>query len=155
MSGEGHTFFTLGGKKYLIEFTYIATLILITYTDFKKKRIPDFLVIMIGLYGIIDAFFTDNISFNKRILGMVSAMIIFFLILICAPGSFGGGDVKLSVVLGFYMGVQRWIRSFMYAVILAAFYMGILFFMKKYDRKQEIAFGPFLCAGAVIAGILK
>lgn len=139
----------------MIKIFYIVLLIWIAYIDFKKKQIPDFLIAAVGMCGIVSVAFKDPVTISQRILGMIMAFVIYFFILLCVPGSFGGGDVKLSMALGFYMGAEKWIYSFMYAVILSAAYIGILFLIKKYDRKKEIAFGPFLCIGALLAGFLR
>ena len=55
----------------------------------------------------------------EQFMGAGVAGIVFFLILFFAPGSFGGGDVKLSLALGYYLGAEKWFYSFAIAVFLA------------------------------------
>lgn len=82
--------------------------------------------------------------------GIAVSTMIFFCILLLAPGSFGGGDVKLSGVIGFYLGAELWMKSFVIAVMSAGVYVIYRVLWKKEGRKAEIAFGPFLCLGALI-----
>ena len=90
----------------------------------------------------------------EGIAGMGIAFLFFFLILCVAPGSFGGGDVKLSVANGCYLGLECWIESFVIAVFSAAFWILYQRIYKKKGEEKEIAFGPFLCLGAFLAKIV-
>ena len=76
-----------------------------------------------------------------------------FLILFFAPGSFGGGDVKLSLALGYYLGAEKWFYSFAIAIFLAGMVIVGKYISGKINKKEEIAFGPYLCLGAVLVKI--
>lgn len=89
----------------------------------------------------------------ERFMGVGVAGIVFFLILFFAPGSFGGGDVKLSLALGYYLGAEKWFYSFAIAVFLAGMVIVGKYISGKINKKEEIAFGPYLCLGAVLVKI--
>lgn len=85
----------------------------------------------------------------KWFVGAMTAGIVFFLILILVPASFGGGDVKLSVALGYYLGAEKWFYSFVTAIFLAGIVIVGKYILGKIGKEEEIAFGPCLCLGAV------
>ena len=95
-----------------------------------------------------------KVAIAEGIAGMCIAFLFFFLILCIVPGSFGGGDVKLSVANGCYLGLKGWIESFVVAVFLAAFWILYRKICKKKGEEKEIAFGPFLCLGAFFAKMM-
>ena len=139
----------------MLRIFYIVMLMIIAYEDYKYKKIPDRSVLIIAGLGILSAVSSNEIQIGKRFLGMFLAFLIFFIILIFKPESFGGGDIKLSMALGFYMGPERWLNSFMIAVCMAAVYILFQFLKKKAEWEKEIAFGPFLCMGALIIHVLS
>ena len=96
----------------------------------------------------------EKAAIVEGIAGMGIAFLLFFLILWIAPGSFGGGDIKLSVANGCYLGLECWIESFIIAVFVAAFWILYGRICKKKREEKEIAFGPFLCLGAFLAKIM-
>lgn len=135
----------------LIDWIWIGLLCTISYKDWKEKRIPDKLLVGVTVCAVIQMFFLGKEEIMLRFAGMVSGVFIFFLILMVAPGSFGGGDVKLSAVNGLYLGAVPWLRSFGIAVIIAAIYIVYKMCRMQKIRGEEIAFGPFLCIGAIIS----
>jgi leader peptidase (prepilin peptidase)/N-methyltransferase len=68
--------------------------------------------------------------------------------------SLGGGDIKLALMLGAFLGWERILLVFFLAAILGSV-IGILFmFLSQKIRKEKIIpFGPFLAVAAFL-GIL-
>ena len=95
--------------------------------------------------------FLERREMLDRIGGLGISLLVFFIILFAAPGSFGGGDVKLSAANGLYLGARLWIRSFVAAVLLAGIFIVACTLFKRERWKEEIAFGPYLCLGAAFA----
>ena len=80
--------------------------------------------------------------------GAMAAGILFFILLIFVPGSFGGGDVKLSIAVGYYLGAEKWFYSFAVAIFSAGVVIVGKYILGKISKGEEIAFGPYLCLGA-------
>lgn len=135
----------------MLDAVWAGLLLSITYSDAKKKRIPDCLVAGVFVCGIFAMMFLERQEMLNRIGGLGISLLIFFIILFAAPGSFGGGDVKLSAANGLYLGAGLWLRSFMAAVLLAAIFIVASKLLRRERWKEEIAFGPFLCLGAALA----
>lgn len=69
--------------------------------------------------------------------------------------SMGLGDVKLAAVIGFAMGPANALRALCIASIAGGAVAAVLMSSRQAGRKETLAFGPFLAAGAalVIAGV--
>lgn len=123
-------------------------LIIISFTDIKHHIIPDSLVIIILLTGMVFSIISK--SFLNCVLGTFSGGGIMFIIALI-PGSIGGGDVKLMAALGAYLGAKGIIYSIMLGFILSSIYSFIILLLKKKGCKDYIPLGPFLCMGTFIA----
>ena len=141
----------MGTEIVFIDCIWIGLLCTISYADWKEKRIPNKLLLGVAVCAAVQMFFLGKEEIMLRFAGMGSSVFVFFLILIAAPGAFGGGDVKLSAVNGLYLGVVPWMRSFGIAVITATIYIVYKMCRMQKMRGEEIAFGPFLCIGAIVS----
>ena len=123
-------------------------LIIVSFIDIKHHIIPDSLVIIILISGMVFSIF--NKTFIKCLIGTFTGGGIMF-ILALIPGAIGGGDVKLMAVLGACLGAKKIIFSIMFGFILSSIYSFIIVMLKKKGYKDYIPLGPFLCVGSFIA----
>lgn len=98
------------------------------------------------------AFPMAGISPADRLIGVFAASVPLFVIAF-ATGGFGGGDVKLLAALGLCLGWQLTLLTLFGAILFGGIYGIWLLATKKAGRKDAFAFGPFICAAAVIASI--
>lgn len=73
------------------------------------------------------------------------------------PSGLGMGDVKLSAVLGLWLGhlgVAAVVAGIVLGFVLAGVVAIVLMIAGVVDRKQHIALGPYLAAGAWLSWIL-
>jgi leader peptidase (prepilin peptidase)/N-methyltransferase len=98
-----------------------------------------------------------NIDETARIATMFAAFastLVFFLVLsFISKGGIGSGDVRLAPVLAMFLGWMGW--SYVYIGLSSGFILGgiwalALIVTGKANRSSRIAFGPFLCVGAVV-----
>lgn len=78
----------------------------------------------------------------------------FLLLALIAAGQLGLGDVKLSALIGVWLGYQGW--RHLAAGIIAAFAFATLYILARRAARGQagsgpIPLGPFLCAGAAAA----
>ena len=155
--------FTLVASKYgfsLQSFGYIlltAMLIAITFIDLEHFIIPDYITIPGAILGLILAVFSGHIAILNAVIGLLVGGVSLLLIGVIGDKLFkkesmGGGDIKLSALLGAYLGWQQVIfvlvcASFFGAVIGLA---GILI-SKRVKETRLIPFGPFLALGALVS----
>jgi len=90
--------------------------------------------------------------FARALVGAVSAFAALFTVHFISPRGLGFGDVRLSFLLGLYLGYLG------AADVLAGLFLGFLYgsviglalmVSGKRGRRQHIPFGPFLAAGAL------
>ncbi|HVL88609.1 MAG TPA: A24 family peptidase, partial [Actinomycetota bacterium] len=93
-------------------------------------------------------------AFARAAGGAAASFAVFNVIHFISPGGMGYGDVRLSALIGLYLGYLGWGR--VYAGFLLGFLLGaviglVLMMAGKAGRKTAVPFGPFLALGAVIS----
>jgi leader peptidase (prepilin peptidase) / N-methyltransferase len=122
------------------------------------RRLPDVLTLPsypvgIALLGAAAAIDDDWWRFERALIGMAALYAFYFLLAMISPRGMGFGDVKLSGVLGLYLG---WIGWGALAVgAFAGFALGgvtsiALVLFAGAGRKTKVPFGPFMIAGAFV-----
>ncbi len=144
---------------YLVFFTVCVSLSLI---DLDTLRLPDpivagALVVSIPLITVVSVIQKDPDLIQHALIG--GALYFGFLLLthLALPRGMGFGDVKLSALLGLYLG---WIaasgvsavRIVLYAMVVGfvgGSILGVILFSFR-RKSRAYPFGPFLVAGAVV-----
>ncbi|NLY05897.1 prepilin peptidase [Candidatus Sordicultor fermentans] len=113
---------------WLLLVPFLIILLFISWVDLREKRIPDGLIFLIVVLGIISLFYGQSIF--SALLGGVIYFSILFLIHLAFPEGMGWGDVKLAGALGFFLGWQRallaFLLSFVGGAIIAFFWGGAI-----------------------------
>ena len=148
----------------ILFFGIVLTIILITLAalDFKYLWLPNFLTLGGTFLGVIISiifdFSNDIFQFTCSI-NSISASLIgyFFFCLISYIGLkifkkpvMGGGDAKLSSLIGSWLGIKGLFISIWLAFQMAGFFvlMGLIF--RKIKRNQKIPFGVFLASSTLL-----
>ena len=139
----------------------LALLWPIAYTDFSAMRIPNlFIVSGLAARGIVLAaeLMFVRADLVSTILTEVAASVILFLVaLLCAlvaKNSIGGGDMKLFVVMGLFLGLQGTWGAMFLSLIVSFVIAVVLLATKKKSRKDVIPFGPALMIGTYLSVFL-
>ena len=127
--------------------------------DYASHRLPrgvTFRAAIVG--GPLLSLAAINHDDNGRILVMfasfVVTLVLFALLAAFSKGGIGGGDVRLAPVLAMFLG---WLgASHVYIGLGSGFFIGGvaaagMIVTRRASASTRIAFGPFLCIGAVIA----
>jgi leader peptidase (prepilin peptidase) / N-methyltransferase len=148
-----------GPSPVLPAFLLLAALApVLTLTDLRWRRLPDPLtlpaypaaaaLLAAGALAIPGA----TRHFLSALAGLAAAWLFFALLMLIHPAGLGWGDVKLSGVLGLYLG---WLGAAAVAAgLLGAFVLAALAGLGliaagRATRKTQIPFGPFMLASAV------
>ncbi len=127
--------------------------VIIFVSDFKYMIILDSPLIVSGVLVIILK--TIYYGYKTIIPTLISGIITFFVMLLVGfigkkmykRDALGGGDIKLSFVIGMILGVQVAMVSLIFSTFLALPYALATIVLKK---DSEVPFGPFIVASLFI-----
>ena len=134
-----------------------AGLLAISVIDLDHYIIPNRVVYPLGFISFpllaLGAGFDGHWwSLQRGLIGAACAFSVLFLIHFVSPRGMGFGDVRLSFLLGLFLGYLG------AAEVMAGLFLGfaygsiiglVLMATGKRGRRQHIPFGPFLAAGAI------
>lgn len=122
-------------------------LMVASYTDIKRREIPEKICILIALLGLLRFSFVN-------LLGIFVAMP-FLIAATLKENGIGGGDIKLTAAVGVVLGFWRGIYGLMIGLTLLGLFYIILVIIAKIRRKQvaknlSMPLAPFLGIGFMI-----
>jgi len=135
----------------VIGFLIIVLLVFLTVFDFKYMILPDFAVIILIVISFFGIVFDEPNIIPYLISAAIGSGFLLFLYLITKKRGIGFGDVKLAIFMGLFLGWPKIILAMYIAFITGAIVGVIGIFLKKINKKSQIAFGPFLILGTIIA----
>lgn len=136
--------------KAAVTFAFLAILTAIAFIDWDTMEIPNGLVLAVLAAGIA-SWICGGLTPLERIIGAVCVSVPMLALTLAIPGAFGGGDIKLMAAAGVFLGWKLCALSAFLAILAGGTYGIYLLAAKKKGRKEQFAFGPFLCAGMAAA----
>ena len=148
-----------GPHAVLPAYLYLAAVgVALAMIDFDVKRLPDPLtlpsypvgIVLLGMAAAVDG---DAWPFERALIGMAALFAFYFIIAFISPRGMGFGDVKLSGVVGLYLGWIGWgalaVGAFAAFVLGGLTGIGVVLFAGG-GRKTKVPFGPFMLLGALV-----
>jgi len=144
-------------------FLYLAAVgIALALIDLDVRRLPDVLTlpsygVALVLLGAAAIAGSDSGSLPRALLGGLAMFALYFGLCFAYPAGMGFGDVKLSGVLGLYLG---WLGWGTWAVgLFLGFALGGVFGIalmlgRRGGRKTAVPFGPFMLLGVLLAVVV-
>ena len=147
-------FYQKGMSLELFKLTFFTIMmVLIGYVDFKTTfvyRLTTFITFVGGLIFIL----LESIQLKAWPIDSIAGCLIGFsvigLIILLTRGM-GEGDVEIASLCGLFLGTVGSILTLFFGIILGGIAGTILLARQKKGLKDEMAFGPYLVAGAFIA----
>lgn len=129
---------------------FTFALLAITLTDLERRVIPNKILLVAAVLGVAIAAIGDPASLPERAIAAAAAGGILFLVVLAYPRGMGLGDVKLTAVMGLYLG--RNVAPAVLVALLVGSIVGLAMIARQgaAARKQAIPFGPFLALGGVV-----
>lgn len=126
-------------------------------TDKQYNIIPNDLI-KVGIAFRIVMLIAEVVFFKKAVLsilvsdaiGILAVVIIVLVCLLFMKGSVGMGDLKLMMLMAFCQGIDGFTASGMCSLLVAFFVAVYYLITKKKDRKDSMAFAPFLAIGSYL-----
>lgn len=122
------------------------------YWDIRYLRIPDWLTWGGWGTGVVLAYRSGTGPLVDYLGGSAGAFLFFFMVYHLYPGGIGGGDVKLSGLVGGFGGLGGWFFACHTALLLAMIFVGIF---PDFRGNRKIPFGPFLWTGGMIVWLVR
>jgi len=149
--------FLIYGRSYqtLIYALLSSALIIISFIDLDVQIIPDEISLPGIVIGLALSFIVPYISYLNSLLGIIAGGGIIFLIALAGLAIFkkeamGGGDVKLSAMIGAFIGWKYIIVSLFIGFFIGAIAGILLILLKIRNRDDLVPFGPFIVLGSFI-----
>lgn len=99
-----------------ITFAFACVLIMGALSDLRDRTIPNVLTLPALGAGIVLAALPGGISLSAALLGAGLAFVVS--ILLFALGAFGGGDAKLLMVVGAFMGPIDFLNALLFTALI-------------------------------------
>lgn len=136
---------------------FISCSINIVFIDLAIRRIPNELLLTMLIVSLVK-FIAEPLIYEGSIkqnlilavVGIVCGFVLFSL-----PQKLGryigAGDIKLSAVIGFSLGVVGYLQAMIIMALIMLVYLVILLVTKKGNLKSFAPMGPALCVGSIIS----
>ena len=143
----------------LVAFLYFAAIgVALLLIDLDTRKLPDVIVLPSYIVGIVllAAVSLLRWDFGPLIvagIGLAALWVFYFALAVIKPGGMGFGDVKLSGVIGLYLGwvgVGSLIVGAFSAFLLGGVFSIVLVLSRGAGRRTAIPFGPWMIAGAAV-----
>ena len=136
---------------------FISCSINIVFIDLAIRRIPNellltMLIVSLAKFIAEPLIYEGSIKQNLilAVVGIICGFVLFSL-----PQKLGryigAGDIKLSAVIGFSLGVVGYLQAMIIMALIMLFCLVILLVTKKGNLKSFAPMGPALCVGSIIS----
>jgi leader peptidase (prepilin peptidase)/N-methyltransferase len=149
-----------GGTWALPAYLYLAAIgVALSAIDLDTKRLPNVIVlpsyvVALVLFLLPAALEGQWDAYLRAVLAGIALFAFYFLLAFIYPAGMGFGDVKLSGVIGIYLGWVSWalVGLGTFAAFLLGAFVGIAVILAgRGGRKTKVPFGPFMVVGAFLA----
>jgi prepilin signal peptidase PulO-like enzyme (type II secretory pathway) len=143
----------------LITSLWVTLLVQVIFFDLEHRLILDRLMFPAYVVALVLSIFTPHLGWKQAAIAGVAAGAAFLLLAVVGGLVFRGevlgiGDVKLAVFIGLVLGFSGTLSALLVGVLLAGAVSIFLMAIRVKGLKDTIAYGPYLCAGALI-GLLQ
>ena len=145
-----------GGEKAMelcMDLCLAAAFIWIVWTDIRTMTIPDRVLVPLIILSVLSGFMEPEIALGARIIGIFSAALPMYIADLCVDGVFGGGDIRLLAIMGFYLGWKMCLVGTFTGFFLGGLQSVTLLALGKvkFGERAKIPFAPALCLGLYAA----
>lgn len=149
-------FINFGFSMVFIKYCFFTSLmIVIGVIDFETTFVYRVVTVVGFIAGI---FFTIIQSINNKniildsMVGFVVSTIILLLIVIITKGM-GEGDIEIAAICGMFLGIKGVFVTLFLSFVICGIVSSVILLLKLKDKKDVIAFGPYLAVAGMISMI--
>jgi leader peptidase (prepilin peptidase)/N-methyltransferase len=133
----------------LVVSAFACYLIVTLVIDLEHHRILNKLTYPAIAVALLVAPFAPNRNLLETLAGGAIGLGVLLLIAVVYPGGMGMGDVKLGAFIGLAVGLPGVLLALYLSFVLGGLITGVLWLARVVQRRDPIAFGPFLAIGAL------
>jgi leader peptidase (prepilin peptidase)/N-methyltransferase len=143
------------GVTLLVVSLWVLLLVQVIFFDLEHRLILDRLMFPAYALAVLASIFVRHPGWlNAIVTGLAAGLILLLLAVLGAVimrgEALGMGDVKLAVFIGLTLGFPGTWNALLYGILLAGVISILLIVVRVKGLKDTIAYGPYLCAGALI-----
>ena len=132
-----------------------ATAFVVGVTDFRFVIIPDRLVAVLALVGLLQCSYIPGLTPIDSLAGALFGGAYFYTLSMMSERmtnrvGLGGGDIKLAAALGLFLGPLGMFVAIFVAAVLALVYWAVKGLIRGNMREHSVPFGPFLIVGTIV-----
>ena len=137
----------------IIELPFVAGLIALAGIDLDHKLLPNKIVYPLAAWGVIAVLIADRGDIVEHLVAGAGAFLFLLAAALAYPRGMGMGDVKLSGVMGLYLGLS--VIPALLTAFLTGSVVGLAIIAREgaEARKKAVPFGIFLALGGIV-GVL-
>jgi len=126
---------------------FFSLLLAASYTDIKRREIPDTVCVLLVLTGFLKFSYLNLLGIFVALPFLIAAML--------KEKSIGGGDIKLTAAVGFVLGFWKGIYGLIIGLtLLILFYIMVrissIIRKKQVSKNLSMPLAPFLGIGFLI-----
>ena len=125
-----------------------ALLFTVALVDLQVRRIPNVLVVVLAGWSLLQSLWLDWPAVPDALLGALVGGGVFLLLYVLSRGSMGAGDVKFVAATGVLVGYPLIASSMLLGIVIGGLAALTFLVAGKANRKDSIAYGPYLALGA-------
>jgi leader peptidase (prepilin peptidase)/N-methyltransferase len=145
-------FFYFGATAVFVKYLFLCLLLMVVFfIDLEHYIIPNSLVIIGLIGGVVLNAAAGNVGFTSALIGMLVTSGFLLIVALVSKGGIGGGDIKLAAVTGLFLGWPLGPLGMFLGILTAGILAIFLLLLKMKGRKDPIPFGPFIVLGTIIA----
>ena len=139
---------SIHGPALLYIIIAIAFLSFITVTDWEQYVIFDCMLLPFSLIGLCYTLHMQQ-SITEHLAAGLSGGLLFLLLTLLTKGAIGGGDIKLIVILGLWLGVRPLANVVIYGFLAGGIAAFFLLITKQKSRNDFFAYGPYFALSGI------
>ena len=145
-------FLQFGLTLELLKYLFLsALLVAISFIDLEYFIIPNSLIIIGLVGGVILNIAAQDVGFVSALAGLLVTSGFLLLIALASKGGMGGGDIKLVAVTGLFLGWPLGPFGLILGAVIGGMIAVVLLLFRIKGRKDPLPFGPFIALGTFIS----
>jgi len=144
------------GYEFLFYIILVALLLVTTFTDLEKGKIPNKVVLVGAGLGLYLSLIFWPLKFFNSLIGFLAGggiMLFWALIgkLLFKKEGLGSGDIKLAAMIGIFLGIQNTLLALFLTFLIATVISLTFILSEKLRWDSKIPLAPFMAVGTYIS----